>query len=93
MVMDMSQSIGNLTDRELLIRLYERVDLFIAESKEYRMEQMERIEALESRPCPAKMCMAHDARIGKLEDHEKIIIGVIVVVIPIMIWAFDKVFK
>ena len=59
--------LGNLTDRELLVKLYERVDVFIMESRKDRENLDDRLKELEKRPCPAKMCYDHEKRLGEIE--------------------------
>jgi len=40
---------------------------------------------LDNIQCPAPRCYAHEERVGRLEDHEKIVIGTMGFLIPVII--------
>jgi len=73
------------SDHDRLIRVdarTERMETDIAEIKEW----------MSRRPCPSDLCGKHSGRISKLEDHEKIVVGVIVIGVPVMVWVLTKFF-
>ncbi len=81
----MDYGLGDLSDRELLVRLYERVDNMGRDVTE-----------LKNRPCPQPLCKEHQDAITKIEAKLKYTYEVLVVVIPaiitVMAIILDKVF-
>ena len=74
------------TDHDRLIRVDERgerMERDIAEIKEWMANRA---------PCPSNLCGKHEGRISTLEDHEKIVIGVIVVGVPVMVFVLNRIF-
>ena len=59
-----------------------------------KMENVE--DMVRSRPqCPSSKCEDHAQRISKLEDHEKIVVGCVIIGIigsGLLVWFLDKVF-
>jgi len=84
----MEKAPATMSDHDRLIRTDERtmrIEEDIAEIKEW----------IKLRPCPSKDCQECKRRLGILEDHEKIVIGVIVTCIigsGALVWALSKFF-
>lgn len=56
----------DMTDRELMIKLYARVDNLCEDVQELK-------EALKNRPCPSTMCNDHEGRLTTVESYLKVL--------------------
>lgn len=62
----------DMTDRELMIRLYARVDNLCEDVAELK-------EQLKVRPCPSTMCNNHEGRLTTVESYLKVLGGTMVI--------------
>jgi|GEM_PF-5979563 hypothetical protein len=78
----------DMTDRMILIELACDLKAIKGEVAELR-EQVGNIK------CPSPRCHDHEQRISKLEDHEKIVVGVLSAVAVgsgVLVWVLTQVF-
>lgn len=62
----------DMTDRELMIKLYARVDNLCEDMAELK-------EQLKTRPCPSDMCNNHEGRLTTVESYLKVLGGTVVI--------------
>lgn len=78
----------DMTDRMILIEV-------VGDLKALTGEVGDLKEAVSAIKCPSPRCHDHETRISRLEDHEKIVIGVISVAAlgsGLLVWALTKLF-
>ena len=73
--MENSQSKQGFVDRDLLIRLDEKVGIFLTEFKHFVVQMDERLEKIELGKASAQTQKDHESRIRRLEMSSLIAIG------------------
>lgn len=63
---------NEMTDRELIIRLYAKVDNLADDICEIK-------QSLKDRPCPSQMCNNHEGRLTTVESYMKVLGGTVVI--------------
>ncbi len=81
----MENGLGELSDRELLVRLYERIN-----------NMSEDIIELKEKPCPQAMCLEHQDALVKIDTQLRLTAAILAVSVPAIVAALllivDKVF-
>lgn len=77
---------NEMTDRELIIKLYAKMDNLSDDVCEIK-------QSLKERPCPSKLCSDHEGRIISLESYMKILGGSVVIIATALAgFILDRIF-
>jgi hypothetical protein len=86
--MGFGEEYQGMNDREILVE--------IAVNQRAMDNRMGSLESKVDRiQCPSPKCSDHERRLGKLEDHERIVVGVVCVAIlgsGLLVWGLSRIF-